>query len=144
MVWGAMRHDAHSATWLHLAAREGSTCPRRSKGHHHNPGPLSPSSAERRLVERPELAAVQLRPFAPQLVARLDADPHMLADRAFVEAVGLAGKLQFAVERLVRDAEQRAIGDAEAIALAGDGRRLHVDGDGARLREAERRFGIAQ
>jgi hypothetical protein len=46
------------------------------------------TSAEGRLVERPELAAVQLRPFAPQLVAHLDADPHMLADRALVEAVG--------------------------------------------------------
>src|SRR5688500_8293339 len=95
---------------------------RRSKGRCHGLGPISPSSAEGWLVERPELAAVQLRPFAPQLVARLDADPHMLADRALVEAVGLAGELQLAVERLVRDAEQRAIGDAEAIALAGDGR----------------------
>src|SRR3546814_4969069 len=47
---------------------------------------------------------------------------HMFVDRALVEAVGLAGQLQFAVERLVRDAQQRAVRHAEAIALCGDGR----------------------
>ena len=45
----------------------------------------------------------------------------MLADRAFVESIGLAGELELAVERLVGDAQQGAIGHAEAIALRGDG-----------------------
>ena len=52
---------------------------------------------------------------------RLDADAQMLADGALVEGVGLAGELQFAVERLVGDAQQGAVGDAEAVALGGDG-----------------------
>ena len=56
-----------------------------------------------------------------QEVERLDADLEMLADRALVEGVGLAGQLDLAVQRLVGDAEQGAVGHAEAIALGGDG-----------------------
>ena len=59
-------------------------------------------------------------------------------DRPLVEGVGLAGQLDLAVERLVGDAQQRAVGHAEAIALGGDGRRFHVDRDRARLVEAQR------
>jgi hypothetical protein len=50
-------------------------------------------------------------------VAGEDADLHMLLDRALVEAVGLARQLDLAVERLVRDAQQGAVGHAEAVAL---------------------------
>src|SRR6185437_11387428 len=122
MVWGAMRHGAHSAPRLSPGNPRGVDLPLPLQRAPPCSRTISPYSAEGRLVECSELAAVQPRPFAPQLVACLNADPHMLADGALVEAIGLAGELQFAVERLVRDAEQRAIGDAEAIALAGDGR----------------------
>jgi AMP nucleosidase len=37
-------------------------------------------------------------------------------------ASGLTGELDLTVQRFVRDAEQRAVGDAKAIALGGDGR----------------------
>ncbi len=53
-----------------------------------------------------------------QQVNRPDAYLQMLGDSALVKAVSLAGELDFTVQRLVRDAEQRAVGDAEAIALA--------------------------
>src|SRR6516165_5899212 len=45
-----------------------------------------------------------------------------------------AGELDFAVERLIRDAKQRAKGHAEAEAIGGDRRRLHIERDCARLR----------
>ena len=48
------------------------------------------------------------------------------------------------MQRLVRHAQQGAVGHAEAIALGGDGGAFHVDGDGAALVEAQGRFGIAQ
>ena len=66
----------------------------------------------------------------------------VLADLAAVEVRGHAGKLQLAVQRLVGDAEQRAVGDAEAEAVGGDGRRFHVERDGARLREALHRLAL--
>ena len=50
-----------------------------------------------------------------------DADPQVLADRALVEGVGLAGQLDLAVQRLVGDAEQGPVGHPEAVALGGDG-----------------------
>ncbi len=53
-----------------------------------------------------------------QQVNRPDAYLQMLGDSALVKAVSLAGELDFTVQRLVRDAEQRAVGDAEAIAPA--------------------------
>src|SRR5688572_22159276 len=74
----------------------------------------------------------------------LDADPEMLADRAFVEGVGLAGQLDLAVERLVRDAEQGPVRYPEPITLSGDGGRLHVDPDGSGLVEAPGRQGEAK
>ena len=55
---------------------------------------------------------------------RFDADPQMLADGSLIEGVGLAGQLQLPVQRFVRDAEQGAVGDSEAVALCGDRRRL--------------------
>ena len=51
-----------------------------------------------------------------QQVNRPDAYLQMLGDSALVKAVSPAGELDFTVQRLVRDAEQRAVRDAEAIA----------------------------
>lgn len=67
---------------------------------------------------------------------RPQADLEMLADALPVELAGHACELDLAVQRLVGDAQQRAVGHAEAIAVGGDGRRLHVERDGARLRHA--------
>jgi hypothetical protein len=50
-----------------------------------------------------------------------DADLQVLADGAFIEGVGLAGQLDLAVQGLVGDAQQRAVGHPEAVALGGDG-----------------------
>ena len=60
---------------------------------------------ERRLVERAQFAAVQLRSLVAQAFTGLDPDLKMGGDRFFVEAVRLSGQLEFAVERLVADAE---------------------------------------
>src|SRR5579872_3598724 len=90
------------------------------------------SSPEWRLVEAPELARVERIVLTLQEADRGDADLQMFGDGPLVEGVRGAGKLDLAVQRLVRDAEQRAIGHAHAEALGGDGRRFHVDGDGAR------------
>src|SRR5436190_143978 len=100
--------------------------------------------AERRLVEAAKLARMELGAFALQDAQRLDTDSQMLADRPLVKGVGLPGQLDLAVERLVGDAEQGAIGHSEAIALRGDGRRFHVDRDRARLVEAQRRESQAE
>ena len=56
----------------------------------------------------------------------------MLADRAVVEGVGRARQLDLAMQRLVGDAKQRAVGHAQPEALRRDGADLHVDRDGAR------------
>src|SRR3546814_9740527 len=95
-------------------------------------------------VERAEFPAVQLRARFVEQVAGAGADLEVRGDRFLIEAVRLSGQLEFAVERLVADAEEGAIGDAEAVALRGDGGRFHVDADRARLREAQRRIGEAQ
>src|SRR3546814_9040559 len=73
-------------------------------------------SPERRLVERAQFPAVQLRPLVVEQFAGADADLEVRGDRFFIEAVRLARQLEFAMERLVADAKQGAIGDAEAIA----------------------------
>ena len=70
--------------------------------------------------------------LALQEADRCDADLQMLADGALVEGVRGAGQLDLAMQRLVGDAKQRAVGHAHAKALGGDGRQFHVDGDGAR------------
>src|SRR5687768_1936681 len=87
---------------------------------------------------------MELGALAAELFAGLDPDLEMLGDRALVEAVGLAGKLELAVERLVRDAEQGPVWDAETIALRGECRALHVHADGAAEGEAQRRTREAQ
>src|SRR3546814_19985642 len=76
-------------------------------------------SPERRLVERAQFPAVQLRPLVVEQFAGADADLEVRGDRFFIEAVRLARQLEFAMERLVADAKQGAIGDAAAIALRG-------------------------
>jgi hypothetical protein len=61
---------------------------------------------------------MQALPFLGfELFQRLQADLEMLADALAVEFAGHAGKLDFTVERLVRDAQQGAVGDAEAQAV---------------------------
>ena len=70
--------------------------------------------------------------LAAQDVERRKADHQVLADRALVEGVGGAGQLDLAMQRLVGDAEQRAVGHAQPVALRRDGAALHVDRDGAR------------
>jgi hypothetical protein len=50
----------------------------------------------------------------------------MLSDTLAIEFVGHTGKLDFTVKRLVRDAEQGTVRDAEAEAVGSDRRRLHV------------------
>ena len=87
---------------------------------------------------------MQPRPRLAQPGDCLDADVQVLGNRAFVKAVGLAGQLDLAMQRLVRYAEQRAIGHPEAVTLGGDGGGFHVDGDGAGLVEAQRRAREAQ
>ena len=64
---------------------------------------------------------MQLCPLAAEFVAGFDADAHMFVDRAFVEAVGLAGEFEFAVQRFVADTQERAVGDAETITLRSNG-----------------------
>ena len=61
------------------------------------------------------------RPASPR--SRSSAARPMLrccADRALVEGVGRARQLDLAVQRLVGDAEQRAVGHAQAVALGRD------------------------
>src|SRR5262245_45506774 len=103
-----------------------------------------PQSPERRLVETSELARMQRVAARAQEIERLQADLQMLGDGALVKGIGGAGQLDLAVERLVRYAQQRAVGYAQAEALGGDGAAFHIDGDGARevdasalLREAQ-------
>src|SRR6266849_2323667 len=71
-----------------------------------------------------------------ELLKRLEANLEMLIDSLPVELAGHAGQLDLSVQRLVRATEQRAVGHAEAKAIGGDGCRLHVKRDGARLRQA--------
>ncbi len=92
-------------------------------GAYRNGGSLNARSL--RLCSLPALGA--------QVLAGADADLEVRADRLLVEVVGLAGQLDLAVERLVGDAQQRAVGDAEAIALRGDGGAFHLDRDRAAL-----------
>src|SRR5258706_14035781 len=92
---------------------------------------------ERNLDKASQLARMQaLRLLGFELFQRLQADLAMLADALAVEFAGHAGELDFAMEGLVRHAQQGAVGSAEAKAVAGDCCRLHVQRDGARRRQA--------
>ena len=72
-----------------------------------------------------------LRWHGGKLLHRAYADFEMLAHLRPVERRCHAGKLQLAMERLVRNAQQRSIGHAEAEAVCGDRRRFHVERDRA-------------
>ena len=82
--------------------------------------------------------------FLAEPIERLDPDPEMLPDRAFVKGIGGAGQLELAVERLVADAQQGAVGNPKAVALRRDGRRFHVDRDRPALVEAQRGERVAK
>src|SRR3546814_15088796 len=96
------------------------------------------------MIRRPPRSTRTDTLFPYTTLFRSDADLEVRGDRFFIEAVRLARQLEFAMERLVADAKQGAIGDAEAIALRGDRRRFHVDADRTRLRKTQRRVGKAQ
>src|SRR5271157_4943841 len=72
------------------------------------------------------------------------ADLQMLGHRRLVKSARRPRQLDLAVERLIRDAQQRAIGDAKTKALRRNRAAFHVDRNGARkvdafsfLREAQ-------
>ena len=58
-------------------------------------------------------------------------DLEVLVDLRLVKSRSHAGELELAMQRLVGDAEQGAVGYAEAEAVGGDGGRFHVERDGA-------------
>src|SRR5262249_47029955 len=88
------------------------------------------------LGEASEFARMQACPLLGfELFQRFQADLKMLSDPLAIELVGHTGELDFTMERLVRDAEQGAIGHAEAEAVSGDRCRLHIERDSARLRQ---------
>ena len=100
--------------------------------------------AKRRLLERAQLARVQRLAPRLQQLDRCEADLQMLRDGGLVERVGGARQLDLAVQRLVGDAQQRAVGHAQPEALRGDRAALHVDGDGARQVDPPPLLGEAQ
>jgi uncharacterized protein len=111
---------------------------------HLNPNPMQfievrtrvPVSPERRLIKGAQLARMDARAGLLQQGDRLDADLEVLVHGPLVEGVGRARQLDLAMQRLVGDAEQGAVGHAQPVALRGDGARFHVDRDGARLVDA--------
>src|SRR6478752_5207761 len=88
-------------------------------------------SSERRLVEGSQLSRMEAVAPLFEKVESGEPDLQMLSDRRLVESACRARQLDLAMERLIRDAEQRAIGDPQPEALRGDGAAFHVDGDGA-------------
>src|SRR5580765_6178171 len=91
-------------------------------GNSWTPAPLP----ERWLVEAAELAGVEAGPLLAQEVHGRHADLQVLADGAVVEGVGLAGQLDLAVQRLVGNAQQGAVGHPEAVPLGRDRGAFHV------------------
>ena len=85
-----------------------------------------------------------VQPVGAQQFDGADADQQVLVHALAVEVVGHAGQLDLAVQRLVADAQQRAVGHAEAEAVGGNRRAFHVERHGARLREAPLRRAGAQ
>ncbi|MNI87957.1 hypothetical protein D3C73_1452040 [compost metagenome] len=79
-----------------------------------------------------------------QQVDSANADLQMLRDRAFIEAVGLPGQFDFAVQRFVGHAQQGAVRHPETIPLSGDGGAFHVYRHGAAEVKAQRRGRVAQ
>jgi hypothetical protein len=95
------------------------------------------SALERHLGKAAQLAAVQAaRTLLAQQLDGPHADAQVLVDPLAVEVVGHAGQLDLAVQRLVADAQQRAVGHAEAEAVGGNGGAFHVQRHRAALAEA--------
>src|SRR5581483_5213883 len=89
------------------------------------------------LGKAPQLARMQpLRFLLLDTLQRLQPDLKMLTDPLSIEFARHAGELDLAMQRLVRNAQQGAVGHAEAIAVGRDRGRLHVERDRARLRHA--------
>ena len=86
------------------------------------------SLPERRFVEAAQLARVQRTELAAQNVERGQPDAEVFAERALVERAGAAGQLDLAVQRLVGDAQQRAVRHAQAVSLRRQRAGLHVHG----------------
>ncbi|MNY33521.1 hypothetical protein D3C86_1678030 [compost metagenome] len=51
----------------------------------------------------------------------------MLGNRPFIKAVSLARQFNLAVQRFVRNAQQRAVRNAETVALSGNGGAFHIN-----------------
>src|SRR5690606_28000443 len=84
-------------------------------------------SLERHLGEAAQLARMEpLHALIAQRLERPDADLQVLVDPFAVEARRHAGQLQLAMQRLVGDAEEGAVGHPEAKAVRRDGGALHV------------------
>lgn len=83
--------------------------------------------SERWFVKGAQLTRMEAIAFGAQQVDGANTDLQMLGDRPFIEAVRLAGQLNLAVQRLVRDAEQRTVRHTEAVTLRGDGGALHIN-----------------
>src|SRR5690606_11048100 len=86
---------------------------------------------ERGFVEAAQLARVQRLHLIAQQIQGRQADAQVLVHRSLIEGVGGAGQLDLAVQRLVRYAQQGAVGYAQTITLGGDGAAFHVHRHGA-------------
>ena len=78
-----------------------------------------------------------------ELFQRRQTDLKMLAYTLPIEFAGHASELDFTVKGLIRHAEQRSVGHAEAKAVTGDRCRLHVECDSASVRQTADDGGIA-
>src|SRR2546427_9974781 len=90
-----------------------------------------------RLLQSSSVCGMQ--PFSSlrfELFECAQADLQVLADPLPIELASHAGELDLSVQRPVRNAEQCAVGYAEAEAVGGDGRRFHVQRNGAGPRQA--------
>jgi hypothetical protein len=78
---------------------------------------MTPPSTERRFVKGAQLARMQrLTVFSKEVEGR-EADPQVLGNSALIKGARRSGKFDFSVQRLVRNAQERAIGHAQPEAL---------------------------
>src|SRR3546814_11606128 len=75
----------------------------------------------------------------------LDTDMQVLANLSTVKVTGHARQLQLAMQRFVGHTQQSAIGHPKTKTVGSNGRRFHIERNGARLgqllRSEERRVG---
>ncbi|MPL60802.1 hypothetical protein SDC9_06364 [bioreactor metagenome] len=83
-----------------------------------------------------------LKRHVAQLLHRAHTDQQVIGHLGAIEFGRHAGQLQLAVQRLVRNAQKRAVGHAEAEAVRRDRCRFHVEPDGARLAQPVHRAGL--